>query len=584
MTHSLPPRTDFLKVLWAFQLKDKYISDKTIHDLAQVYHLSEVEIEGVVSFYHFFHRSYSGKHTIYLDNSIIAEMNGYQDIKQAFEEECGTTIGTVDRTTTFGLFNTPCIGLSDHAPAALIDFHPFTHLTPGKIKSIIAQLKEGKEAEEICDKVEDNINYAIIGDKTMFFTPFALGSAIDQLHSLKQDTILEMLESCNVRGRGGAFFPTWLKWKSCKNQTATTKYIVCNADEGEPGTFKDRVLINREAKSLIEGMVIAAYVVGANKGIIYLRGEYRWLKDGLEHEINEFRRHNYLGQNIKGISNFNFDVSVVMGAGSYVCGEETALLESLEGKRGEPRTKWYFPTEKGFMQMPTVVNNVETFCSVARLLQIGPERYKSLGIKNNFGTKLISISGDCDRPGIYEIEWGTTVRSLLNSCGAKDPFMVQLSGPSGHSISMEEADKTLCYYSDDPANTVNCGGSFMIFNHQRDLLQIMMNFSDFFKHESCGVCTPCRAGNFIIQRKLDQLQHGTGDMNDLEELKQWSIIMETTSRCGLGKSAGNTIIDLIQKFRPYFEERLPGINNKGMKLFDLEKAIGSYEKFKPLVQ
>jgi len=263
-----------------------------------------------------------------------------------------------------------------------------------------------------------------------------------------------------------------------------------------------------------------------------------------------------------------------LGAGAYVCGEETALLNSLEGKRGEPRTKLYFPTERGFLNKPTVVNNVETFCAAARIIELGSDFFLQTGTKDSPGTKLLSISGDCHKPGIYEIEWGTSVSHILELCQAKDPYFIQVSGPSGQCISMQEKNRKLA------KNDLICGGSFMIFNSARDLIQILSNFTDFFKHESCGLCTPCRAGNFIIKRKLEKLNKGLAYEKDLADIDEWGKIMKMTSRCGLGKTATNSLLLALEKFPKYFQNKLDKKGNGFNKHFDEERATMAYEKFK----
>jgi [NiFe] hydrogenase diaphorase moiety large subunit len=576
-----PARSRLLSQLWEYQMRDRHISQDAIRELAEEHHLSEIEIEGVATFYHFFHLKPAGQHTIYINNSIIAELKGYERIRETFERETGARLGSTDPSGMFGLYATPCIGLSDQEPAALIDFYPFTNLNALKVKDIINKLKQGKSPAEICDTPEDHIQFTPVNNRTVFFAPYTRGEAIHKLMDLQPDGVLDQLRLSELAGRGGAFFPTWKKWQTCRGYSESPKFIICNADEGEPGTFKDRVLLNNQPGSVIEGMVIAAYAVGASYGMIYLRGEYRWLAQKLENEIQAFRDSGLLGLDIAGIKGFNFDIRIELGAGAYVCGEETALLESLEGKRGEPRTKWFYPVEKGYLQLPTVVNNVETFAAVARILQLGPNEYLKRGIPGSPGTKLISISGDCHLPGIYEIEWGMTVAELMEHCGAENPYFIQVSGPSGESISIKEKFRRISMLDLPAQKDLRCGGSFMIFNQSRDLVHILMNFSEFFKHESCGVCTPCRAGNFILQRKLVRLDHGLADMNDLKELSDWGQILKTTSRCGLGKSASNAIIQTLSKFPEYFATRFSGTDNSIFRKFDEHSAIADYERYKP---
>lgn len=574
-----PLRTQMMDRLWDLQLSQGCINDDDIKKLADDFNLSDIQVEGVVSFYHFFHRKPTGKYTIYLNNSIVADHKGFNRIKDTLERETGATFGSTDRTGTFGLFLTPCIGLSDQEPSMLVNFHPFTNLNAIKIKDIIANLRRGMDAEALCDWPADNIRYAPPGG-TVFFRDFAPGNALKKAAALGADAVLEELKLAELSGRGGAYYPTWKKWEAAKNQPSTPRYVVCNADEGEPGTFKDRVLMNTRPETLIEGMLVCGYTIGATVGIIYLRGEYRWLKPKLENTLEAYRKAGLLGKIAGGIQGFDFDIRVQMGAGSYVCGEETALLESLEGKRGEPRTKWFFPVEKGFLQQPTVINNVETFCAATRIIESGAAVWNQLGMPGSTGVKLLSVSGDCRQPGIYEIEWGMTVAELLELCEAEDPYYIQVSGPSGECISIKDKYRRISMLDLLARKDIRSGGSIMVFNKQRDLVKVLLNFSEFFKTESCGICTPCRAGNFIIQRKLERLDNGLANPQDLEDLKNWGLIMKNTSRCGLGKTATNSLIYAMDKFREYFNGKLDKEYN-GLNLkFDMEAATEPYEQYK----
>jgi [NiFe] hydrogenase diaphorase moiety large subunit len=575
-----PLQTQMLNKLWELQRNNGYIHDDNVKRLAELFNISEVEVEGVISFYHFFQRKPTGKYTIYLNNSIVADLKGFNRIKETLERDTGATFGSVDRTGTFGLFLTPCIGLSDHEPSALINFYPFINLNTIKVKEIITKLKNGASPESICDTPADNIRYTPPGNRAVFFKNFTPGVAIAKLEKKGRAGMIEEIKKSELSGRGGAYYPTWKKWDAARVQQASPKFVVCNADEGEPGTFKDRVLMNTQPHSLIEGMIICGYTIAAEYGIIYLRGEYWWLKNKLDDAIKEYHSKGLLGKNCGNINGFDFDIRIQMGAGSYVCGEETALLESLEGKRGEPRTKWFFPVEKGYLQQPTVVNNVETFCAAAKIIEMDAEEYLKLGIPGSPGTKLISVSGDCQLPGIYEIEWGMTIEELLELCKAQDPYYIQVSGPSGEGISVKEKFRRISMLSEQEGKDIKCGGSFMVFDKQRDLVKVLLNFSEFFKHESCGICTPCRAGNFIIQRKLERLDNGLANEADLKELKNWGTIMKNTSRCGLGKTASNSLINAMDKFHEYFATKLDKDYN-GLNLkFDMDAATKDYEEYK----
>lgn len=567
-----------LNKLWEHQKSFGYISNDVIKNIAAEIDCTNIEVEGVVSFYHFFHRRPTGKYTIYLNNSIISDLKGFSRIKETFERETGAAFGSVDRTGTFGLFTTPCIGLSDQEPSALINFYPFTNLNAIKVKDIITRLKEGASPEAICDTPADNIRH--IPGKSVFFRPMIRGSALAKLVNLGAEGVISEMKKSELAGRGGAYYPTWKKWDAARLQATTPKIVICNADEGEPGTFKDRVLMNTQPASLIEGMIVCGYTIGASYGIIYLRGEYWWLKPKLEETLDLYRRSGLLGKDCGQIKDFDFDIRIQMGAGSYVCGEETALLESLEGKRGEPRTKWYFPVERGYLQLPTVINNVETFCAAARIIEMGADEYVQLGIPGSPGTKLISVSGDCKLPGIYEIEWGMTVAELLELCEADDPYYIQVSGPSGECISIKEKFRRISMLDLLARKDLRCGGSFMIFNRQRDLVRVLLNYTAFFKHESCGICTPCRAGNNIIEKKLERLNNGLANETDLQDLKNWGAIIKNTSRCGLGKTATNSLIYAMDKFHDYFVQKLDK-DFDGLNLeFDLGAATKEFEKYK----
>jgi [NiFe] hydrogenase diaphorase moiety large subunit len=535
--------------------------------------LSAIEVEGVISFYHFFHRRPSGEITIYLNNSVVCEGKGFERVKEAFEMATGGKFGGVDPSGHWGLFETACIGLSDLEPAALIDFHPFTNLSSLKVKSIIARLKQGAAPADICDSVPEHIRSIPEGDKAILLREYDPGSVLSALHGQSPDSILNEIIKSDLRGMGGAFFPTGLKWKACRNSSGSQKYILCNADEGEPGTFKDRVLMSSVPGLMLEGMAVAGYAVGSEEGIIYLRAEYSWLKNKLQYTIDRFRKMRLLGKDICGIDGFDFDIRIQLGAGAYVCGEETAMLNSLEGKRGEPRNKRFFPTERGYLQKPSVINNVETFCAAARIVQLGADHYLKTGTATSPGTKLLSVSGDCRLPGIYEIEWGVTVREILEKCEADRPYFIQVSGPSGACISMDEADRTIAL--DD----LVCGGSIMIFSRSRDILKILRNFNRFFKHESCGLCTPCRAGNFILEKKLELFSARLARQSDVDEALSWGKIMKLTCRCGLGKTAPNALLMAQEKFPEYFEgvvNENPERINKG---FNLNEAVREYDRF-----
>ncbi len=566
-----PDQTLMLDLLWEYQLSKGYISNSDIRVVAQKTGTSTTEVNGVISFYHFFTFKPSGRHTIYLNRSILSEMAGYKEICKVIEEETGAKLGATDNTGTFGFYETSCIGMSDQEPAALIDFHPVTKLNPDKVRSLISGLKQKKSIKELADPVVNTIRRDL-GDHSIFFKDYERGSIIRKFTQMSPDEIIEELKWSGLSGRGGAFFPTGLKWQLCKNSFSKRKFIVCNADEGEPGTFKDRHLLTGQIGLLIEGMLLGSYTVSAYQGYIYLRAEYRYLLDHINKSLEEFRNAGLLGKDILGIKGFDFDIKVQMGAGAYICGEETALIESLEGKRGEPRTKTFFPVEKGFMYKPTIVNNVETFCAAARIIDIGAPAFRALGTEHTFGAKILSVSGDCQKPGTYEIEWGITIQELLDECGAKDPQFVQLSGPSGILIPKDE------FHLPIGREGVMCVGSVMIFDNTRNIWDVMINFNQFFVDESCGLCTPCRAGNYQIAGLLRKLRSGKDQNGGVKSLKQWAKLICDTSRCGLGKTSNNFILDVLEKFPDVIQTKTPQ-GKAGEKEFNLEESLIDYSDY-----
>ncbi|NNK82334.1 MAG: NADP oxidoreductase, partial [Flavobacteriaceae bacterium] len=357
-------RTHLLNKLWEYQLKSGYISDRAVSKISKEIGVSKIEIESVITFYHFFHKKKPGKHTIYLNNSIISEIKGYKEVKAAFEKLTGCTFNE-EGNKKFSLFETSCIGMSDQEPAALINFQPFTDLTPKKVKFILEKIKNGEDVKDFASKTKSKIQYTP-GDKTIIFRDYELGKSIKEAIKFTDQEIVDKIYKSKLKGLGGAFFDVGYKWQACKRNEDDAKYIICNADEGEPGTFKDRAIFQHLPGLVIEGMAIAGYATGAKEGVIYLRAEYQFFKEKLENLIQEFYDKNLLGINIQGVEGFDFDIRIQLGAGSYVCGAASALIESMHGRRGEPPVRMWSATKHGFKHKPTVVNNVESLAYASR--------------------------------------------------------------------------------------------------------------------------------------------------------------------------------------------------------------------------
>ncbi len=555
-----------------------YIPPEAIDIISDDLNISHVDVEQTISFYHFFSMTPLGKYNIYLNNSAVANMMGCGDVAKVFEEEAGCKFGEVSKDGQVGLFYTSCIGMNDQEPAAIINGMVFTRLTKFRAREIIQDIKEGRDVEEMYvasygDGANSNpLIKSVVSNNIRKMGPILspvteYGSALKKILKMSPEEVIDEVKLSNIRGRGGAGFPTGLKWEFCRKAPGDRKYIFCNADEGEPGTFKDRVLITERPKRLLEGMAIAGYAVGAEEGIIYLRYEYKYLKEYLESVLKEARDNNFLGEDICKKKGFNFNVRIQFGAGAYVCGEESALIESAEGKRGEPRDRPPFPVEKGYLNQPTIVNNVETLSAVTQIINHGGEWYRSFGTHESTGTKVLSVSGDCLHAGIYEVEWGFSVNDILDLVGTMGEVQaVQVGGPSGRCIAPYDFNRILGY--EDLAT----GGSLIIIGKQRDLLKdVVLNFMDFFVEESCGSCTPCRSLSVIYRDKLKKILNGRGVQKDLDDLYAWRHIMKG-NRCGLGQTALNPILTTLRNFPELYDARIQK-NKTFDEGFDIHAAL-----------
>ncbi|MBD3391810.1 MAG: hypothetical protein GF418_07100 [Chitinivibrionales bacterium] len=571
-------RLRLMDILNDVQAAKGCIPDADIDTIAEAVGESRVDVDQTVSFYHFFSKTPRGKYTVYLNNSTVAQMNGRQAVAEAFEKESGGTFDGVTGDGLIGLYSTACIGMSDQEPAAIINNRVFTSLTPEKVQSIVADMRAAKAVDDMIGDYGDGANRSdlikamvhnnIRKKGEVLFGAFESGAALRKCAGMEPGKVLEVIKASNLRGRGGAGFPTGMKWEFCAREAASPKYVFCNADEGEPGTFKDRVILTELPRMMFEGMAVAGYIVGAENGIVYLRAEYRYLEHYLQKVLDDMRAQNLLGANICGKKGFKFDVRIQFGAGAYVCGEESALIESAEGKRGEPRNRPPFPAQKGFLDKPTVVNNVETFCCAAQIVDKGAEWFRSLGSEQSAGTKLLSISGDCAKPGIYEVECGLTVAEMLDMAGAtKDAVQaVQIGGPSGTCVAPSDFDKKIgfeCYAT---------GGSIIIIGTERNLLSVVHNFMEFFADESCGACVPCRAGTRVMCNMIKKIKDGKGSTGDIAVLLELADVMKKSNKCGLGQTAGNPVATTIRNMRTIYDNVISS-DDMYKPGFDLESAV-----------
>ena len=376
---------------------------------------------------------------------------------------------------------------------------------------------------------------------------------------LDPSAIIDAVEASGLRGCGGAGFTTGRKWRFAASAPSDRRFVICNADEGEPGTFKDRVLLTERADLVFEGMTIAARAIEAREGILYLRGEYRYLQDHL-HGVLEARR-------ARGVLGADFDIRIQMGAGGLHLRREGALISSCEGLPGEPKTRPPFPVTRGYLGYPTVVNNVETFAHVARILDRGAAWFNAIGTEKSHGTKLFSISGDCARPGVFELPYGLTLRELLSLAGGEAAAAVQVGGPSGTMVGRDSFDRRLTF--DDLAT----GGAVIVFSARRNILEIVDYYMSFFVHESCGYCTPCRVGNVFLKKAIEKFRKGQANDDDIAYLRDLSATIIETSRCGLGMTSPNPVLTSLQNF-PLVYSALTKPTQDGIKAtFDIQSAI-----------
>jgi len=567
--------TCMVQILREVQEACDWIPPEAIDRLQVTLGVPRTKIEGVAGFYSFLYTEPRGQYRVLFSDNITDRMQGNRALMERLCANLWVERGKVSEDGLVSVGKTACTGLCDQGPGMLVNNMAMGGLTLERIDAIADLIRSKVPLADWPAEyfhIEDNVRRADILLNADFQPGEALlaararapsdGLNASNMRSWREGlpsgiggpaATLDEIKRAGLRGRGGAGFTTGLKWEACRNaplRAGQQRIVVCNADEGEPGTFKDRVLLSRCPDLVIEGMTVAAYATGATRGFIYLRGEYRYLLDRLNAVLARRRSENLLGKDICGLPGADFDIEIHLGAGAYVCGEESALIESLEGKRGTPRNRPPFPVTNGYLDQPTIVNNVETFAAAALIALKGGEWYAAIGTKHSAGTKLLSVSGDCERPGIYEYPFGVSVRQVLEDCGAGDTQAVQVSGPSGICIAGNEFDRIIGF------EDIPTAGAFTIFNDTRDMFQVARNYVHFFQHESCGFCTPCRVGTSLLKNLMDKLHYGSGSPYDFAEIEKLNQLLQSMSHCGLGHTACNPVLDTIAKFRPAYDKRM----------------------------
>ncbi len=544
-------RSSLLPMLHEAQSIYGWLPANVQNAIGQTLRVPLADIHGVIEFYTMFYNEPTGQRVIRVCEDSACRMAGGKNVMAAIEAKLGVHHGeTSEDGITYE--HVPCLGMCELAPVALDNEKPAGNLTAGDVPAfldgsypepsanvygspLLTLARLGKVDPSSLSDYEANGGYEGLR-KAVKMTPMEL---------------IETIEGSDIVGRGGAMFPTGRKWRFTRGAPGNTKHIVVNADESEPGTFKDRCLMEEDPFALIESTTMAGYAVGAENGWIFVRGEYPRSFNRLQNAIDKAREAGYLGKNIFNVKGFNFDIELRKGAGAYICGEETALFEAIEGKRGFPRIKPPYPTTHGLFMQPTAVNNVETLVAALTAFNMGLEKWAKLGTEKSPGTKLFCLSGQVAKPGIYEVPFGLTINELIEMAGGvpdgKAIQGIMMGGAAGAFMKADQLDMPLTY-EDARANDIPLGsGVIMVFDETQDLRKALYELARFFAHESCGKCFPCQLGTQRQMEILDRIAHNGGaHAGDKEALLDVGFTMTETSLCGLGQTAAATVVSAIK--------------------------------------
>jgi NADH-quinone oxidoreductase subunit F len=553
-----------------------YISDEMIAEIARRLELPTVSVEETLEYYSMLHRKPVGKFHVQVCTNVACMLRGGTELLDRAKKRLEIGHKETTEDGVFSLEEVECIGACTGAPAMQVNYDFYENLTPVKFDKIIESLDLGRKEEPeavISGALHPREKGEIpviskrwgIADSTKIDVFLQNGGYQALEKALKQmtpETIIDEVKKSNLRGRGGAGFPTGMKWSFVPKDSPKARYVICNADESEPGTCKDRPLMEMDPHQLIEGMVIAGRAIGSHLGFIYIRGEYRYVLDIVQQALNEAYERGYLGKNILG-SGFDFDLIVHTGAGAYECGEESALMESLEGKRGYPRIKPPFPAVVGLYGCPTIINNVETLSAVPTIILGGGEAYANLGTPKNGGTRLLCVSGHVKKPGIYEIPLGMNMKEFIYGMaggitGGKKLKAVIPGGSSCPLMTADEIDIPMDYDSVAKAGSMLGSGGMVVMDEDTCMVDMARRIMHFYAHESCGWCIPCREGTTWLRKMLERIHAGFGREQDIDMLSELSKNILGRSFCPLGDAAAMPTISIVQKWRGEFEEHLRG--------------------------
>jgi NADH-quinone oxidoreductase subunit F len=558
--------------------QDEYgcVSDEMIAEIGRRLDLNNVQIEETLGYYSMLHRKPIGRHHVQICTNVACMLKGgYELLERAKKRlEIGHKETTADGV--FSLEEVECIGACTGAPAMQVNYDFYENLTPIRFDRIIQDLDAGRRPEP------EKVISGALHERHPAETPLiskrwgvkdshkidvyvkhdgyrALEKALKQM---TPEGIIDEVKKSNLRGRGGAGFPTGMKWFFVPKDSPKPKYVICNADESEPGTCKDRPLMEMDPHQLIEGMIIAGRAIGSHQGFIYIRGEYRYVLDIVDAAIAEAYSRGYLGKDILG-SGFDFDLLIHTGAGAYECGEESALMESLEGKRGYPRIKPPFPAVVGLYGCPTIINNVETLSAVPSIILEGGEVYANRGTPKNGGTRMLCIAGHVNKPGIYEVPLGMNMKKFIYEVAGGIPKNKKIKAviPGGSSCPLltgDEIDIAMDYDSVAKAGSMLGSGGMVVMDEDTCMVDMARRIMHFYAHESCGWCIPCREGTTWLRKILDRFHAGLGRAEDIDIIADLAKNMLGRTFCPLGDAAAMPTISIMKKWRGEFEEHLKG--------------------------
>ena len=551
-------RAALLPALHAAQQFHGWLPEAVATEVGRALGVPLADVYGVIDFYEMLSREPLGRTVARVCDAPVCALTGSDDLADALCRHLKVAPGEVGPDGEFTVEHAPCLGLCDHAPALLVGEVALARGDPGRAAELCARQGE-RPISFVGGDIRILTGNCGRGHPTTFADYQSSGGYAGLKKALTmtpQDVVAE-LKTAGLVGRGGAAFPTGIKWEGAAKAAGQPKYIVCNADESEPGTFKDRILMEDDPHRTIEGMIIAAHAVGASQGYIYVRGEYPYAFNVMSEAVAEARQAGAIGGNIFD-SGLNFDIEMRLGAGAYICGEETALLESIEGKRGMPRIKPPFPTTHGLFGKPTVINNVETFCNVPLVIERGAAEYRKIGTERSPGPKLFCVSGQVQRPGLYEVPFGITLRHLIvDLAGGLKPGRklqaVLMGGAAGAFAAEKDLDVILSFENLSAAGLPLGSGSVMVFDDSADMRDVLKRLAHFFADESCGKCYPCQLGARRQYEILDRGADGHPLAGDRERLSDVGATMIDASLCGLGQTAATAVLSAIKLWPEMFK-------------------------------